>query len=194
MSERKFYIFVYSVLCPLFKVFMPFKPEGAEKVPEGAVILCGNHSHLFDPLLITFCLGRKTFIRHVAKEENRRIPVLGWLMYKAGSIFVHRDGTDFDSVRACLKALANGEKLMIFPEGTRVKEGEHVEPKDGAVYLASKKKVPVVPIYVPRKKRWLRTNLIRFGEPYVVEAPRGADMAALSRELMARIEALGEEK
>lgn len=193
MSERKFYLFVYSVLCPLFKIFMPFRAVNVERVPEGAAILCANHSHLFDPLLMTFCLGRHTFIRHVAKEQNRRIPILGWLMYKAGSIFVHRDGSDFDSVRACLKALSNGEKLMIFPEGTRVKEGEHVEPKDGAVYLAAKKRVPIVPIYVPRKKRWFRVNEIRFGEPYTLEVPRGADMGALSRELMERIEALGSE-
>ena len=191
MSEKKFYRFVYCVLWPIFKVFMPFKAVGAERVPEGAVILCANHSHLFDPVLMTLCLGRHTYIRHIAKEQNRRIPGLGWLMYKAGSIFVHRDGTDYDSIRACMKALADGEKLMIFPEGTRVKDGEHVEPKDGAVYMAAKKRVPIVPIYVPRKKRWFRSNVIRFGEPYTIQAPRGADMSELSRDLMARIEALG---
>lgn len=194
MSERRYYRFVYCVLWPLFKIFMPFKTIGAEKVPEGAAILCANHSHLFDPVLMTLGLGRNTYIRHIAKQENRSIPVLGWLMHKAGSIFVHRDGSDYDSVRACMKALSNGDKLMIFPEGTRVKEGEHVEPKDGAVYLAAKKRVPIVPVFVPRKKRWFRANEIRFGEPYMIEGGRGADMAALSRELMARIEALGEVK
>lgn len=190
MSEQRFYRFVYCVLWPIFKVFMPFRAVGAERVPDGAVILCANHSHLFDPVLMTLCLGRNTYIRHIAKDQNRRIPVFGWLMYRAGSIFVHRDGTDYDSVRACMKALAAGEKLMIFPEGTRVKEGEHVEPKDGAVYLAAKKRVPIVPIYVPRNKRWFRSNVIRFGEPYMVQASRGTDMAQLSRELMERIEAL----
>ena len=191
MSEKKFYRGTYSVLWVLFKLFMPFRAVGAERVPEGAVILCANHSHLFDPILITLCLGRNTYIRHIAKDQNRRIPVFGWLMYRAGSIFVHRDGTDYDSVRACMKALADGEKLMIFPEGTRVKEGEHVEPKDGAVYLASRKRVPIVPVYVPRKKRWFRANEIRFGEPYMIQAARGADMSELSRDLMAHIEALG---
>lgn len=190
MSEQRFYRFVYCALWPIFKVFMPFRAVGAERVPDGAVILCANHSHLFDPVLMTLCLGRNTYIRHIAKDQNRRIPVFGWLMYRAGSIFVHRDGTDYDSVRACMKALAAGEKLMIFPEGTRVKEGEHVEPKDGAVYLAAKKRVPIVPIYVPRNKRWFRPNVIRFGEPYMVQASRGTDMAQLSRELMERIEAL----
>jgi len=194
MNEKRNFRRVYAFFWPIIRFLYPFRMEGKENIPEGAALLCANHSSMFDPLLITLSMDPHDFHRHVAKIECRDIPLIGWMMSKSGTIFVKRDSTDMDSVRACLKALGSGDKLMIFPEGTRVKDGEHVEPKSGAVFLSVRKQVPLVPIYVPRKKKFFRPVLVRVGVPYIPAADRNADMEALSRELMARIEALGDGK
>ena len=191
MNEKRNFRRVYRFFRPLIKLIFPFSMEGRENIPEGPALLCANHSSMFDPLLITLSMDCHDFHRHLAKVECNKIPLIGWMMRKSGTIFVRRDGSDMDSVRACLKALGNGDKLMIFPEGTRVKEGESVEPKSGAVYLAVRRQVPLVPIYVPRKKKLFRPVRVRVGQPYIPSADRNADMTALSQDLMARIEALG---
>lgn len=191
MNDKRNFRRVHAFFRPLIRLLYRYRMEGRENIPEGAALLCANHSSMFDPLLITLCMDSSVFHRHMAKIECKDIPLIGWMMCKAGTIFVRRDGSDMESVRACLKALGNGEKLMIFPEGTRVKEGEHVDPKSGAVFLAVRKHVPIVPIYVPRKKKLFGTVLVRVGEPYTLDVGRDADMDALSRDLMERIEALG---
>ena len=101
------------------------------------------------------------------------------------------------AVKRAIKVLKEGCKLLLFPEGTRVSSPEEsTEAKTGAVMFAVRAGVPVVPVYIPRKKHWFRFTRITVGEAYYPDVPaRRAtpeDYQRAADELMRRIYALEE--
>lgn len=102
-----------------------------------------------------------------------------------------RGERDIDSLRQCMKALRAGEKIILFPEGTRVHGSAMVEPKSGAIHLAAKLGVPILPVYLPRDKKVFQRVDVVFGKPYTVQVESREDYDRLARELMERIWALG---
>lgn len=113
--------------------------------PRLPYIVVGNHQSLGDIPVIS---NLPWEMKWVAKEELFRIPVLGWQMQLAGDIPVNRKGVRrWEQVAN--KAgfyLENRCSVMIFPEGTRSKDGELQRFTDGAFALAVKHQVPVLPL------------------------------------------------
>jgi|P1105metagenome_2_1110788.scaffolds.fasta_scaffold30235_1 1-acyl-sn-glycerol-3-phosphate acyltransferase len=190
MSKERWYDLSYVVFRVIAAIFYPHRYSGAENVPEGAAIICAPHSNALDPLLVSLALGRKHYVHHLAKAEVKKVPLLGWYMKKCGSIFVRRGESDIESYKQCMRVLKAGEKLMIFPEGTRVHGDDVVKPKSGAVRLAAKLHVPILPVYITRDKKIFRRMEVIIGEPYYIEAAPHADYDALAQECMDRILAL----
>ncbi len=190
MTREGLYLFLYRLLDPLSRILYPHTYYGRENVPEGPAIIIANHSNAPDPILVSLALGGKHFVRHLAKAETRKVPFLNWLMKKAGSIFIRRGESDIEGFKQCIRALKAGEKLMIFPEGTRVHGDDVVKPKSGAVRLAAKLHVPILPVYITRDKKIFRRMEVIIGEPYYIEAAPHADYDALAQECMDRILAL----
>lgn len=188
--HRRWYHVLYLIAWPLVKLLYPFRAYGREKIPEGAVILCAPHTGYIDPVLVSMAMGRKYYVRHMAKAELIRSPLIGFLMQKIGSVFVRRGESDIEAFKKCLRLLKAGEKLMIFPEGTRVHDAEMGPLKPGALRMAQRLRVPVQPVYLTREKKLFRRNDVVFGEPYMVDADRNADMDALCDDLRERILAL----
>ena len=85
---------------------------------------------------------------------------------------------------------------MIFPEGTRVKEGEMVEPKSGAAMIAIRSGVEMVPVYISANKRLFRKTRIIIGAPYapVYTGRKGTaeEYQQNIDEVMRRVYAMGE--
>lgn len=190
-SQKRWYMFAFVVLWPIALIFFPHRYYGRENIPEGPAIICPPHSSLLDPLFVSLAMGHRFFVHHMAKAELLRVPLVRWIMRKAGTIFVRRGESDIEAFKKCIKALKEGEKLMIFPEGTRVRGDDHVDPKPGAVRLAANQQVPIVPVYLPRDKKVFHHMDVVFGEPYMIPKSRDADYEALSRDLMERIWQLG---
>lgn len=192
-EQRRWYRFLYIVIWPWVKIFYPCKCYGVENVPEGPAILCPSHSNLPDPFFVSLGMGIRVFVHHLAKMGTEKIPVLGWIMQRMGSIFVDRDEQDIEAYRSCIKVLKAGEKLMVFPEGTRVHGDDVVPAKTGVIRMAAKTHVPIVPIYMPRDKKIFHPFKVVFGEPYYIENARREDYERLAQELMDKIWALGRE-
>jgi len=190
MSKERWYDLAYVICRPLAWLFYPHTYYGRENVPEGACIICAPHSNALDPILVSLALGRRHYVRHLAKAETAKVPFLNWIMKKCGSIFVRRGESDIEAFKQCMRALKAGEKLMIFPEGTRVHGNDMVPPKNGAVRLAAKLHVPILPVYITRDKKLFRHMDVVIGEPYYVEASAHADYNALAQDGMDRIWAL----
>lgn len=190
---------LYGVACPLISVFMrifhPWRTVGLENIPEGGVLLCGNHTTLGDPIYVICAMLKKWQTRVLAKKELLEIPILGWLIGKAGIIGINRGKADVAALKEALRALKNGEKLLIFPEGTRVKEGQTSEAHTGAAMLATRANVPILPVYIQPQKRIFRKTTVKFGMPYYPEyegkKPTPEDYQRIADDLMARISALG---
>ena len=196
---QRWYTAVYAILFPVFKVIRPIRTIGLENLPEGGALICPNHTKAVDPFYAVFALGLKNRVVAMAKAEVVRIPVVGWILEKAGVFGIERGKADVGAIKKAMKFLKAGERLLLFPEGTRVKEGEEGdhEAKNGAAMLALRTGVPIVPVYIPRKKYWFRSTTVVIGEPYYpqVAGKRATpeEYDAVSAEVMRRIFALGEQ-
>lgn len=196
MSTDRFFHALYAVVWPFFNLVHPVKAVGRENIPEGAALICPNHTRASDPFFVLYAFKRKHIMRAMAKAEIMRVPVIGWVLRKAGVFGVERGTADINAVKTALRVLKDGYKLLLFPEGTRVGEGESVEAKTGAAMFAVRTGSPIIPVYVPAKKRWFRPTTVVIGQPYYpqVAGRKGTseEYRAISDELMERIYALGE--
>lgn len=195
---NKFYKVIYCVLWVLMKIFFPWEATGRENLPaKGGVVLCANHTSFLDPILVLLGVTMKRQVSVIAKAELFRIPVLNWILKGMEMISVKRGMSDVSAIKDGLRVIRSGELLLIFPEGTRVKDGQEVTAHPGAVVLASRAGVPVMPIYVCKKKRMFRKNKIVFGQPYCLDfagrKPTHEESQRLTADLMSRIRALEDE-
>lgn len=112
----------------------------------------------------------------LAKYELFTNPVAGWFLHKMGAIPVRRGEADIESVKQVLRVLKDGKQLLIFPEGTRNKEGtqQMAEFKTGTARFAIKSKVPIVPMIYYQSPKAFRKNWLYVGEPFTLEEYYGA--------------------
>ena len=164
-----FYRVCFRIAQIIFGIFLWPKVTGRENIPEGAALVCANHSSVIDPILMAFALGIDNPIRVIAKAELFKVPVLSVFIKKLGAIKVDRGILDVTSTKVTLNYLKNSEKVAIFPEGTRSAKDDAVPAKSGAVKLADHAKVPLLPVYIPRKKPKFRKFPIVIGRPYILE-------------------------
>jgi len=193
-QSYRFYRGCYRVARAILAVFYRFSVLGKENVPEGAVMICANHSSVLDPLFIAFALGIENHIHIMAKAELYKVPVLSAIVRKLGTIRVDRGIQDMNAVKETIGYLKKGEKVAIFPEGTRKPVENAVAAKSGAVKLAQYSKAPILPLFIPRKKPLFRRLRIVIGEPFFIEktGPKRTpeEYLQLAGDLMGKIEAL----
>ena len=194
--SRKFYQRCFRFVGPIIRFFRPFDVFGQENIVNGPALICSNHSAMIDPFHIALALGGDMQIRVIAKISLFKIPIVSFFLWKLGMIPVDREAMDVGSVKRSLSYLKKGDKVVIFPEGTRASSYDASSAKSGAVKLAERAKVPIMPVFMPRKKPFFRKTQVIFGEPYFVEKlseKRSADdYAKLSEELMEKIQNLGD--
>lgn len=196
MNRNRFYDALYPVLFPFIRLLFPLRVQGRENLPEGGAVVCVNHSSAWDPLIIVFAVTRKFQLHAMAKKEIIDVPVLGWALKKAGSFGVDRGAADIQAVKTALSYLKGGEKLLVFPEGTRVDEEDNGNAKGGIAMMAVRTNVPILPIYLDSKKRLFhRTNVI-IGKPIVpqIAGKKGTaeEYQAIAEETMRTIYSLKE--
>ena len=187
---------IYRVVWPFFNLLHPVKAIGRENIPEGAAVICPNHSSASDPFYVVFAFGRKYPMWAMAKQEILNWPVVGWILSKAGVFGVDRGNADLKAAKTALRCLKENRKLLMFPEGTRVHEGENVEAKAGAALFATRTGSPLLPVYIPTKKKLFSPITVVIGKPYYPQiAGRKAtneELQTIAADLMNRVRALGE--
>lgn len=194
--KNRFYFWIRRIFGPLFKFFFPLDVKGLENVPDEPVVLCGNHSSALDPIMVVAAESPTFSMRIMAKQQLMKIPVVGWFLRKMGAFGVDRGNSDINAVKTSIRALRDGCHLLIFPEGTRVKEGETVEIKGGAAMIAVRAGVRMLPVFIDRKKRLFSKTRIIFGRPYepVYTGRKGTaeEYQANAEEIMRQVYELGE--
>lgn len=132
--------------------------SGLEHIPEGAVLFVSNHqSNLDIPVLHGFIPNQKSFI---AKIELANIPIFSKWMERQHAIFIDRSNPrqSLKAINEGISNLKNGYSMVIFPEGTRSKGAEMSEFKKGSLRLATKAKVPIVPVTIDGSYKILEAN------------------------------------
>ena len=193
---NRFFHWLYIIVRPLIRLLMPFRVVGAEKVPEGGALLCANHASAWDPILIALALPNDSSLAFMAKEELFHNGLLRWLLKKLGGFPVNRGGNDLVAMKTALKALGGGQRLLVFPEGTRVEKEGDAQAKGGISMMATRTGVPMVPIYCGGKKKFFHRYTIVFGEPYMptIEGrrPTQEENHQIAEEILRRIYAMKE--
>lgn len=167
---------------------------GRENIPAqiGGCIIASNHVSNNDPPFIGIVFkGKYTFM---AKEELFKNRFFGWLIRKLGAFPVKRGAKDTAAIDKAIDSLAEGRTFIIFPEGTRSKDGELGRAKSGVSIIAVRANVPVIPVFVKYgRKKFRRNALISIGEAIPKEEFEAADVTdkraihAISSRIMGRI-------
>lgn len=167
--------------------------EGLDNIrPEQTYIFVGNHASQFD--IFCFQAYFPHDFRWIAKKELFNIPIFGHTMKKVGSIPIDRSHgrNALKSLDKAAKKIAAGSSVLIFPEGTRSPDGRLKEFKAGAIMLAIKAGVPVVPLgfngsYAVLPKGKLLANngtvSIRIGTPLPTDHYKAKDKQELAATL-----------
>lgn len=188
----------HSFFKPLFTFLFPMRQINLENVPEGSVLICPNHFSDLDPLMVCFSIPKRNPVRVMAKQELMKVPILGRFLRRWGIFGVNRGNSDVGAIKTALRHLKSGRKLLLFPEGTRVKEGQQNNGKTGAIMLAARTGIPILPCYCEKRKHIFQRTSIVFGTPYKIEGPEGKKVSAgeyhvYAEDLIHRIYALKEQ-
>ena len=156
--------FLRVLVLPTFYLLRPYRYYGNRKVKDGACVYVSNHYGLMDPAYVASTTWEG--VHFVGKKEIFETPVLGAIARTAKAISVSRDGKDARGLLDCFKCLKNGEKICVYPEGTRNKTDAEMLPfHHGAAMMAIRCKAPIVPIVIYSKPKYFRRTDILIGEP-----------------------------
>jgi 1-acyl-sn-glycerol-3-phosphate acyltransferase len=164
------YWFASLLIRAVAKLFLGLKVIGLENIPgRGKLIIAANHQSYLDPPIIGACIPRE--IHYMAKAELFRKPVLGKLIRRWNSIPVKRSGQDFASLKAATGILKRDGALLVFPEGTRSRTGEFLQPTGGLGFLAAVSGADVLPVFVSGTRGAWRRVLRRTGIKVIIGKP-----------------------
>lgn len=123
--------------------------SGKENLPEGPVVFVGNHQGYGD--IPIYCAALDKFqIGFVAKDSLSKLPIYGEWISLVRSVLIQRDNPKaaLKTMEEAITLIKNGFSMVIFPEGTRSKSSHMGEFKKGSLRLATKSKVPIVPVSI----------------------------------------------
>ncbi|MDR0811434.1 MAG: 1-acyl-sn-glycerol-3-phosphate acyltransferase [Paludibacter sp.] len=134
-----------KVFCLLF--FIKVEKEGFENIDrKQSYIIAANHQSIIDVFAVYGWMP--VIFKWVIKAELRNIPFVGWACDAAGHIFIDRKNpmAAKRSIEKAEKKLVNGVSVVIFPEGTRTRDGKMSKFKRGAFRIATDLQLPVLPV------------------------------------------------
>ncbi|MFI5370699.1 MAG: lysophospholipid acyltransferase family protein [Candidatus Eisenbacteria bacterium] len=144
--------------------------RGRERVPrDGALIIASNHISYADPPMVGAATRRQ--LHFLAKQELFAVPVLGPAIRSVNAIPIRRGMADLTGMARAMEVLKRGEALLVFPEGTRSRDGELHAARPGVGMLAVSGDAVILPAYISgsdRPRHWItrRTRVrVWFGVP-----------------------------
>jgi 1-acyl-sn-glycerol-3-phosphate acyltransferase len=142
-----YYLVGWICFRALYRFYFRWRVYNPERVPlEGPVILAANHASFLDPPLVGS--GVKRGINYLARENLFSIPVVGWILLRWQVVPVDREGGGAKGLKAILDRLLDGGAIILFPEGTRTRDGKLQPARSGIGLTVIKSDSPVVPVRV----------------------------------------------
>mgnify|MGYP002622691741 FL=1 len=178
-----------SVLC------FRFRFDGADHFPaEGGALVLSNHQSFLDPAFVGQCHTRR--MNFVARTTLSKSLIFRLVAGPLDPIPIDREGIGLGGIKEMLKRAKRGEIVVLFPEGTRTKDGELGELKPGFAALCKRAKLPIIPAALdgafqawPRGKMLPRRGIVQmeYGEPIPPDVYADWDDERLVEEVRARI-------
>ena len=174
------YRIAWIIFRAIFATYFRWRAFGAENVPlQGGVILASNHASFLDPPLVG--AGLKRGINFLARESLFRFLMMGAVLRSWNVVPVDREGGGAKGLKNILGRLLNGSGIILFPEGTRTKDGQLQPARSGIGLTVIKSTAPVVPVRVfgtfeayGRKHKFPRPHrlAVKYGRPMNFEILR----------------------
>ncbi len=165
-------------------------------LPRGPVLFACNHRSFLDPPMAA--IWSRVPVCYFARANLWKNPLVGRVLDIFSGIPVDRDNPGASSMKGAIERLKAGKQVLVFPEGTRTRDGRLGRFKDGPALFARRAAVPVIPVYVWRTETcWERSAIlpnafgsrleVRYGRP--MHAPKHLPPREQDRWLMRRLEA-----
>lgn len=195
-----FYQILRGIVYVVYKIMFRLSFVGTENIPkDGSNIFASNHRGYHDPVLIS--IPTRVPFSFMAKEELfRGNKAFKWLIEAFGAFPVSRGKGDTGAMETSIERLNSGTNLVIFPEGTRSKDGKVGKGKTGVALIAAAAGVTVIPVGISFKGEKLKFRsrlIVSFGKPITPPdidinnlSPR--DLKAFKSEIMESITELVE--
>lgn len=162
-----FYRFIVFLAMIFVRPFVSLKVLHKENLKyQGGAIIVANHLRAIDVIWVAL-LFRKENLVFLGKKEAFESKFGGWFLRKMGAIPIDREGNDVGAMLKVVRALKQGKKVCVFPEGTRNKKSTELLPtKNGACAMAIAAKVPLIPMIQYNRFHMFRRSYIAVGTPY----------------------------
>lgn len=127
--------------------------KGLENIPQETCVFIGNHSSILDIPILLYATKRN--LGFIAKKEILKTPIIGYWLKNSKCVPIDRENARaaIESINEAIKNIQDGNSMVIFPEGTRNKEGKVGKFKKGSLRIATKSKAPIVPVSIDRASR-----------------------------------------
>jgi 1-acyl-sn-glycerol-3-phosphate acyltransferase len=152
---------VGGVVSLMLAVGVKLRIKGRERIPAGACLFVANHTSSADAPAVVGAIPRRVAI--LLKESLFKWPIAGQAFALAGFIPVNRGDREsaIASVEKATESLRRGQSFLIYPEGTRSPDGRLQTFKKGAVVMAIKAGVPIVPAVCSGAHRVMRKRSLK---------------------------------
>jgi 1-acyl-sn-glycerol-3-phosphate acyltransferase len=124
---------------------LSLRTEGAANIPRtGPVLLLANHQSLLDPVLVG--LAARRHLHYLARDTLYKNPLVAALIRSLNAVPIHREGAGKEGLQIILRLLQEGHAVVVFPEGTRTRDGNMSPFKPGFALLVSRAKPTIIPV------------------------------------------------
>jgi 1-acyl-sn-glycerol-3-phosphate acyltransferase len=131
----------------LFKICFRLNIVGAENCPRrGPLIVAPNHASFFDPIIAGISVSRE--LNFLARDSLFKNRIFGKILSSVNTFPLKREGADLGAVKLAIDKLSQGKAVLIFPEGTRSKDGKLGTSKPGIGLLAASSGASILPCYI----------------------------------------------
>lgn len=132
----------------LIKLFWLGKIEGEANIPDKPCVVISNHASYLDFLLIGYALNRATKKQFRFWAKTKVVNHFLWKTYSSIFKTIEVKVNSSNLYKSSIQALNKGEFICIFPEGTRTRNGELLQFKEGYLKFASKVETDIVPVFI----------------------------------------------
>jgi 1-acyl-sn-glycerol-3-phosphate acyltransferase len=195
------YRFAWVVFRAIFRCYFRWRVFNPERVPlSGGAVLAVNHASYIDPPLVA--AGLRRTVACLAREDLFRFPPMAWVLRQWGVVPLDRDGGSASGLRVIITRLHEGNAIVLFPEGTRTRDGQMQPARSGIGLIVIKSDQPVVPVrvfgtyeaygrhvFVPMP----RPIAVKYGEPMRFERLRAEAKTAPKARLKAIYQEVADE-
>ncbi|MBQ4281758.1 MAG: 1-acyl-sn-glycerol-3-phosphate acyltransferase, partial [Spirochaetales bacterium] len=174
-SERKqdkgYFLYDFAKVTGVLPALLFWRPKvhrplGKEKLPKGPFIVVSNHNSFTNPVVLLITI-RKRHLNFMATTELLGNAPGRFVFRHFHLIPVDKDNFSMDTYYSLMNGLKEGNGAVIFPEGFVDTDEDMVHPfKDGAMLMALKANVPILPVYIGKRTSSLRRQHVIIGKLY----------------------------